>query len=75
MTLQLGLHTPVTVKLKGIIAYHFVFFGNLIVIYSDREHCYEQLKKKSVYDENLASDMYLNVCVCDDFLAAINGKK
>ena len=38
-----------------------------IVIDSDRGHCYEHLKKKSIHDENLTLDKYLNVCVCDDF--------
>ena len=43
-----------------------------IVIDSDRGHCYEHLKK-SIYDQNWTRDMYLNVCVCDDFLAPRNG--
>ena len=47
-----------------------------IVTDSDRGHCYEHIKqKKSIYDENCAHDMYLNVCAWDEFLAAGNGKK
>ena len=45
-----------------------------IVMNSDRRHCYEYLKK-SIYDENWTRDMYLNVCVCDDFWAPWNGTK
>ena len=41
-----------------------------IVIDCDRGHCYEHLKKKSNSDENWAGDIYLNVCVCDEFWAA-----
>ena len=42
-----------------------------IVIDSERGHCYEHLKKKTSYsDENWARDIYLNVCVCDEFWAA-----
>ena len=44
------------------------------VIDCDR-HCYEHFKKLSNYDENWACDIYLNVCVCDKFWAARNGKK
>ena len=44
-----------------------------IVIDSDKGHCYKHLKKN--YTENWARDMYLNVCVCDEFWAARNGKK
>ena len=36
---------------------------------------YRGFKKKSNCDETWAHDMYLNVCVCDKFLAARNGKK
>ena len=32
-------------------------------------------KRKSIYDENWACDMYLNVCVGDKFLSDRNGKK
>ena len=46
-----------------------------IVIDSDRGHSYEPFKKKSNYDENWARDMYLNICVCNEFWAARNGKK
>ena len=46
-----------------------------IVIDSSRGHCYEHFKKKSVYDENWTRDMYLNVCVYDDFWAPRNGTK
>ena len=31
--------------------------------------------KKSIYDENWTRDMNFNVCVCDEFGAAWNGKK
>ena len=44
------------------------------VIGCDRGHCYEHLKKKN-YDENWARDIYLYVCVCNEFWAARNGKK
>ena len=43
-----------------------------IVIDSDRGHGYEHFKKKSIYDENWPHDMYLNVCVCDEFLKTAN---
>ena len=46
-----------------------------IVIDSDTGHCYEHLKKKSIYNGNWTRDMYLNVCVWDDFWAPRNGKK
>ena len=44
-----------------------------IVIDCDRGHCYEHLKKN--YDENWACDIDLNVCVCNEFWTARNGKK
>ena len=46
-----------------------------IVIDSDRGNCYEHLKKTSNYNENWACDMYLNVCVCDEYWTVRNGKK
>ena len=45
-----------------------------IVIDSDRGQCYEHLKK-SIYDENWVGDMYLNVCVCDEFLSSQKWQK
>ena len=47
----------------------------LIVIDTDRGHCYKHVKKKKIYDENSARDIYLYVCVCDEFCSARNGKK
>ena len=39
-----------------------------IVIDSDRGHCYEHFKKKSIYDENWTNAyIYLNVYVYNDF--------
>ena len=47
-----------------------------IVIDSDREYCYEHFKeKKSIYAENRVRDMYLNVCVCDEFLSSQKWQK
>ena len=43
-----------------------------IVINSDGGHCYKHLKKN--YDENWTSDMYLNVCVYNDFWEMKFGK-
>ena len=40
-----------------------------IIIDSDRTLLRAFKKKKSSYDENLARDMYLNICVCDEFLS------
>ena len=45
-----------------------------IVIDSDWGHCYEHLKK-SIYDENWQSDMYLNVCACDKFSSSQKRQK
>ena len=53
-------------NIKGIVDFRLAVLIISIVIDSDRGHCYEYLKKKN-YDENLAGDMYLNVCVCDKF--------
>ena len=46
-----------------------------IVIDSDRWHCYKHLKNIYIYDEIWTRDMYLNVCVWDDFWASRNFKK
>ena len=46
-----------------------------IVIDCDRGHCYGHLKKIYNSDENWARDIYLNVCVCDEFWAARRQKK
>ena len=46
-----------------------------IVINSDGGHCYDNLKKKSIYNKNWTSDIYLNVNVYDKFWAARNVKK
>ena len=40
----------------------------------DRGHCYEHLKKIKLRWK-LSSDIYLNVCVCNEFWAARNVKK
>ena len=50
---------------------HFLVIS--IVIDSDRGHCYEHLKKNqfTMKIEPCSKrhvDMYLNVCVCDEFL-------
>ena len=47
---------------------------NTIVIDYDRGHFYDHLKKSN-YDEIWARDMYLNVCLWDEFRAARNDKK
>ena len=52
-----------------------IFFVISIVIDSDRGHCYKHLKRKKNYHENWARDIYLNVCVCDEFLSPRNSKK
>ena len=55
------------VPLRGSYGENLSFLIISIVIDSDRGHyCYEHLKK-SIFDENWACDMYLNICVCDEF--------
>ena len=44
-----------------------------IVIDSDRTLL--QAFQKKIYDENWARDMYLNVCVCDEFLSCQKWQK
>ena len=50
------------------------FFVISIVIDSDRGHCYEHLKKINLR-RKLARDMYLNVCVYDEFLSCQKWQK
>ena len=50
------------------------FFGHFNYYYSNTGHCYEHLKN-IYYNENWASDMDLNVCVCDEFLSSQKCKK
>ena len=56
--------------LKELKTFKLAFLVISIVIDCDWGHCYEHLKKKSNSDENGARDIYLNVCVCDEFWAA-----
>ena len=63
-------------KFKGIVDSVIIVFWSFQLLLILIEDIVMSILKKSIYDENWAHDMYLNVCVCVmNFWAARNGKK